>query len=271
VKRLIFGKGKVSKIISGKTDTVLSRDECDISCIDQVLRSINEVRPSIVINCAAKTNLENCQEDKVSAFSSNTVGVLNVLRACSDNNIKLVHVSSGCLFDGNSTVSTELSSPTPAVWYTWTKTWADQIIQNFGYDNFLILRPRQLISKVPHPTNMITKFSNMSHIPAIDEANSLTCIEDFKEMIDHLISQDERGIFNCCNTGTITPYEIAQKIKETINPDLVVETSTYEDLLDILPNRRVNTILSCDKLIKTGYNPRSAKEALLWCIENYGK
>jgi len=271
MKRLIFGKGKVSDIISDKGDVVLSRQDCDISNIDQVLSSIDSTRPDVVINCAAKTNLENCQEDKISAFSSNTAGVLNVLQACSNKGIKLVHVSSGCLFDGNDKVSTELSLPSPAVWYTWTKTWADQIIQNFGYDNFLILRPRQLISSIPHPTNMITKFSKMSYIPAIDEDNSLTCIEDFKEMIDHLISQDERGVFNCCNTGVVTPYEIAQKIKETINPDLVVEKSSYVDLLGTLPNRRVNTILSCDKLIKTGYHPRSAKEALLWCVENYGR
>ena len=65
--------------------------------------------------------------------------------------------------------------------------------------------------------------------------------------------------------------EIAIKIKETINPDLVVEKYSYEDLLKTLPNRRVNTILSCDKLISTGYNPRSAQDALKWCLENYGK
>ncbi len=269
--RLIFGKGKVSSIISNRSDVVLSRIDCDISNTRQVRSVIREFRPDTIVNCAAKTNLENCQEDKISAFSSNTAGVLNLLDACSDNNIKLVHISSGCLFDGNSIIATESSSPTPAVWYTWTKTWADQIIQNFGYDNFLILRPRQLISKIPHATNMITKFSKMSRIPAIDEDNSLTCIEDFKEMIDHLLLQDQTGIFNCCNTGTITPYEIAIKIKETINPDLVVEKSSYEDLLKTLPNRRVNTVLSCDKLISTGYNPRSAHDALTWCLENYGK
>ena len=186
--RLIFGKGKVSNIISNRSDVVLSRADCDISNIRQVRSVINDFKPDTIINCAAKTNLENCQEDKISAFSSNTLGVLNLLDTCSKRDIKLAHISSGCLFDGNSTISTESTAPTPAVWYTWTKTWADQIIQNFGYDNFLILRPRQLISKTPHPSNMLTKFSKMSKIPAINEDNSLTCIEDFKDMINHLLS-----------------------------------------------------------------------------------
>ena len=269
--RLIFGKGKVSNIISKNGDVVLSRSDCDITSIRQVKSVLREFNPDVIINCAAKTNLENCQEDKLTSFSSNTSGVLNLVSACSEVGSKLVHISSGCLFDGNQVIATENSIPTPAVWYTWTKTWADQIIENFGYENFLILRPRQLISKTPHPTNMITKFSKMSRIPAIEEDNSLTCIEDFKEMIDHLLLKDERGIFNCCNSGTVTPYEIAERIRDTISPNLVVEKSTYEELLEVLPNRRVNTVLSCDKLISTGYSPRTASDALDWCLENYGK
>ena len=156
--RLIFGKGKVSSIISRKGDVVLSRSDCDITSERQVKSVLREFNPDVIINCAAKTNLENCQEDKMSSFASNTSGVLNLVNACSENGAKLVHISSGCLFDGNQEIASELSAPTPAVWYTWTKTWADQIIENFGYENFLILRPRQLISKTPHPTNMITKF-----------------------------------------------------------------------------------------------------------------
>jgi dTDP-4-dehydrorhamnose reductase len=269
MKRLIIGKGKVSRIISKENDIILSRSECDISNIGEVRRAISEILPDVIINCAAKTNLEYCQENKLESFRSNTLGVINLLTVCQDFSIKLVHISSGCLFDGNEVISTENSSPSPAVWYTWTKSWSDEIIKNFGYNRFLILRPRQLISKTPHPSNMITKFSNMQKINAIQEDNSLTCIEDFSHMIDHLLKIDAKGIFNCCNTGTVTPYEIAVRIKDTIEPSLVVESTTYDSLLENLPNRRVNTILSCDKLIKTGYKPRSASEALDWCLKNY--
>ena len=269
--RLIFGKGKVSSVISKKDDIVLSRVDCDISDIDSVIRTLRDSSADTIINCAAKTNLEYCQKNKIESFRSNSLGAMNLIESCSEFGKKLVHISSGCLFDGNSFISDENTKATPAVWYTWTKTWADEIIQNHGYENYLILRPRQLISKTPHQSNMITKFAAMSQIPAIDEPNSLTCIEDFGEMIDHLILNDEKGIFNCCNTGTITPYDIAVRIKETINYSLSVKKISYSDLLDILPNKRVNTILSCKKLIETGYSPRSASSALDWCLENYGR
>jgi len=269
--RLIFGKGKVSNIIKKTDDVVLSKSECDIAISRHVECQFNTYRPSVVINCAAKTNLEYCQENKREAFDSNTYGILNLIEQCKKNNTKLVHISSGCLFDGNEKISTEDSLTTPGVWYTWTKNWADEIIKNYGYDNFLILRPRQLISKTPHKSNMITKFLGFDSIGTISELQSITCIEDFSEMIDHLIDHDATGIFNCCNTGTVSPYDIAVAIRDHIKPTLEVSKISYEELLNKLPNRRVNTILSCKKLRQTGYTPRSAEEALIWCVKNYGK
>jgi len=270
MKKLIFGSGKVASVIKDEDTIIVSHSQCDITDYDSVVHVLKEIQPDVAINCAAKTNLEYCQMNREESYRVNTLGPINLIQAASRPRIKLLHISSGCLFDGNDFISTEETIPSPAVWYTWTKLWADQYIQNYGYENYLILRPRQLISKKPHPTNMITKFSKMSTIPAITEPNSLTCIEDFKLMINHLIDKDETGIFNCCNTGTVSPYDIAEKIKESVNPSLIIEKSSYEDLLKILPNRRVNTILSCEKLIKSGFRPRSASEALGWCIENYG-
>ena len=271
MKRLILGKGKVSNIIKKDTDTILSRKDCDITDILSIQEAICEYAPDIVINCAAKTNLEYCQDFKIESFKSNTSGVLNVVESCKRYGIKLVHISSGCLFDGNDFISTEETEPSPAVWYTWTKKWADEIIQNSEYDNYLILRPRQLISKVPHKSNMITKFLSLKEIGAIHEPNSLTCIEDFSLMIDHLLSIDAKGIYNCANTGVVSPHDIALMIKSHIDPGLIVRSVSYERLLENLPNRRVNTILCTKKLENTGYIPRSASDALKWCVENYEK
>tara|TARA_A100000164_G_scaffold381309_1_gene432297 strand:+ start:1766 stop:2581 length:816 start_codon:yes stop_codon:yes gene_type:complete len=271
MKRLIFGSGKVSNIIKKPSDIVIKREECDIRDLDTVVRIFHTHMPEVVINCAAKTNLEWCQENKKETYDVNTQGPINLFLACKMFQVKLVHISSGCLFDGNDKLSTEESTPTPSVWYTWTKTWADQFIQNEGYENYLILRPRQLISAKAHPSNMITKFASFEEIGGIEEQNSVTCIEDFSDMIDHLIQKDEKGIFNCCNTGTLSPYKIACDVRDFIAPNMKVSKVSYESLLERLPNRRVNTILSSKKLSETGYTPRSAQDALAWCLENYNE
>ena len=88
MKRLIFGKGKVSEIIKRDGDVILSREECNISSMEEV-RGILKKNPStIILNCAAKTNLEYCQDNKVETFLSNTKGVLNLIKISSDLNIK---------------------------------------------------------------------------------------------------------------------------------------------------------------------------------------
>ena len=267
--RLIFGSGKVPGIINNEQTTILSKSQCDVTSVDIVRKAIHAHRPKVVINCAAKTNLENCEENKYASYNVNTQGPINILKICAEMKVKFIHISSGCLFDGNHFVSTEESPPDPKVWYTWTKTWADQFITNYGYENFLILRPRQLISAKSHPSNMLTKFASMDVISAIKEQNSITCIEDFSNMITHLIDKDARGIYNCCNDETLSPYDIASKIKKTINPNLVIKETDYESLLKMIPNKRVNTILSNEKLKSTGYEARTASDALDWCLKNY--
>jgi len=271
MKKIIFGSGKVAQIIQDKSSQIIPRKVCDITDPDNIEFILRQYQPDIAINCAAKTNLEYCQENKSTAYDVNTLGAINLLKACSSQGVKLVHISSGCLFDGNHEIMTEEDDATPGVWYTRTKMWADQFIQNFGYSNFLILRPRQMISSVVHPTNMITKFLSFNPFYAIDEPNSLTCIEDFKDMIEHLLKTNHTGVFNCCNTGSVTPYEIALAIKEVLNPEMEVYKISYQELLDRLPNKRVNTLLSTEKLQKTGFVPRSGQESLRWCLENYGK
>ena len=271
IKKLIFGNGKVPSVIKDKDTLVLSKKECDVTDYDNVLRCLKKYNPKTVINCAAKTNLEECELNKSESFNVNTLGAINLLKACANLRIKFIHISSGCLFDGNNSVKTEESVPEPRVWYTRTKTWADEFILNYGYDDYLILRPRQLITAMPHKSNMLTKFYNMDSIAAITEQNSLTCIEDFGDMINHLIDVGATGIYNCCNDGTVSPYEIAISIKEAIKPDFKVSKTSYEDFLSTLENKRVNTILSNEKLKSTGFNIRTAQEALAWCLENYSK
>jgi dTDP-4-dehydrorhamnose reductase len=269
MKKLIFGNGKVPSVIKDSDTIVVPRTSCDVRNYNDIKSVVEKHGPSVVINCAAKTNLEFCEDNKTESYEVNTHGAINILRICSEKNIKFVHISSGCLFDGNHFVSTEETIPSPSVWYTYTKVWADEYIKNYGYENYLILRPRQLISALPHPTNMITKFSKFDKIQAIKEPNSITCIEDFSEMLSHLLNINARGVYNCCNDGVLSPHDIAISVRDNLNSGLEVVETTYENLLKFMPNRRVNTILSNEKLKSTGYTPRSATDALEWCVKNY--
>lgn len=268
--RVIIGNGKVSKILKKNTDIVLDHSQIEIKDIDSVYSVLNKFpKGSCVINTAAKINLEWCEENPLEAYMVNTVGAMNLMKTCALLGLKLVHISSGCIFDGNQFQVDEKSDPTPSARYTKTKVLADEQIAGHGYQDYLILRPRQLISAVSYPTNMLTKFMSFSEINAIDEPNSITCIEDFCLMIDHLLNIGATGTFNCANEGTTTPFEIAQKIQQKKKPDLVVNKISYEDYLKTLKVKRVNTVLDITKLKSTGFKPSNADSAIEWCLKNY--
>lgn len=270
--KVLIGNGKVSKVLKNNNDVVLSHKEIEIKDITSVNENLKKFPiGTVVVNTAAKINLEWCEENKEESKNVNVVGAINVALACKKFGHKLVHISSGCIFDGNESnkIYTENDNPTPASWYANTKSEADKLITSLGYDNFLIIRPRQLISPKPNETNMLTKFMSIKNGDFIDSPNSITCIEDMKEMIDHLLKNKCVGIYNIANSGVISPFEIAKKISEKF--DLQINKISYQNYLKKIKVKRVNTILSIDKILSTGYNPRSASDALEWCLENYGK
>jgi len=87
--------------------------------------------------------------------------------------------------------------------------------------------------------------------------------------LNFLVDNNKTGIYNCSNDGVVTPYEIALGIKEYLLPELEVTSASYEYTLSLQENKRVNTILSNEKLKQAGFTPRHAKDALKWCLENY--
>lgn len=272
--KVIIGAGKVANIIKNANDEILSHNEIEIT--DK--RSINsKLRKyptgTVIVNTAAKISLEWCEENKELARDINAIGAANVAEVCSKFGHHLIHVGSGCIFNGMETekLYDENDIPTPACWYAETKAEADKLMMNLAYEKLTIVRPRQLISPVQHPTNMLTKFATLKSGHFIDSKNSLTCIEDMKEVIEHFALNRLYGIYNVANTGWLSPYQIALKIKETINPYLDVKKTSYQEHLSRTKVKRVNTLLNINKLISTGYTPRSADAALEWCLKNYGK
>lgn len=287
--RIIIGNGKLAQQLKKPDDVVLSHKDIEIRDeplkLVKVLQEAYRTAPAnlgniyrgqevVVINTAALINLEYCERNKEECYSVNTLGALNVARACDALGWKLVHISSGCVFDGMGTGKeySETDEPTPASFYAVSKAEADRMILNAGLTiPVLILRPRQLVSAIPYKTNLLTKFLSVPQ-PArfIESANSITCIENFCDMVDHLLAVGATGIFNCANEGTISPYEIAVKLTK-LNPELNPKPIDYQEYLNSIEVKRVNTVLDISKLKATGYHPRTAHAVIDWCVENYGK
>ena len=80
------------------------RRDLDLVRPSEAARLIGEVKPDVVVNCAAFHNVPQCEEDPAQAFLVNCVAVRDLAAACTAHNARLVTFSSDYVFGGDRTM-----------------------------------------------------------------------------------------------------------------------------------------------------------------------
>jgi dTDP-4-dehydrorhamnose reductase len=78
----------------------LDRGQLDITDPAAVARALGESKPDAVINCAAWTDVDGAEAEEAAATTVNGEGAGNVAREAAAAGVRLVHVSSDYVFDG---------------------------------------------------------------------------------------------------------------------------------------------------------------------------
>jgi len=274
---LIFGDGQIGnfylKYFTAKGDVIEIAKDADVRKAEDVAKAIDAFKPTVVINTAAKTNLEWAGNNRLETFDVNVLGAATIAKVCDEKGVYFIHFSSGCIFsssDGKDAKS-EADAPNPSSYYGWTKVWSEEMVpfersKDFKY---LILRPRQPVSARLSPKNMLVKMLTFSKF--IDTANSGTVIEDLMDWTDQIIDKQVTGVLHVANSGYTTPYDIGLMIKEFILPDLEPEKISKAELDKMTPNIRVDTVLNVDKLEGLGIKVKSYEERLRDIVRELGQ
>jgi len=83
----------------------LSREQLDIGDPGAVARCVAELAPAVLINAAAYTAVDAAEQDAASAHRVNAQGPANLAQVCARHGVRMLHVSTDFVFDG------EASSP----------------------------------------------------------------------------------------------------------------------------------------------------------------
>ena len=88
-------------VLKDKHELILTTSKSlDITDKDKVIEFISEKNPDVVINSAAYTDVDGCEENQDIAYAVNGEGVRNLALGCSKIDCPLVHVSTDYVFDG---------------------------------------------------------------------------------------------------------------------------------------------------------------------------
>jgi dTDP-4-dehydrorhamnose reductase len=143
-KVVVLGAGgllgrHVTEELEAEPVVALDRRACDVSVLEQVLDATASA--SLIINCAAFTNVDGAESAEEQAYLANALGAEHVARAALRHNAKVVHVSTDFVFDGaKATPYDEFDAPRPLSIYGRSK-WA-------GEELFLRAAPRGFLVRV---------------------------------------------------------------------------------------------------------------------------
>ena len=269
VRYLIFGNGWLgNKLQKDLPEAVLSL--ADITSRQAVHNAIEQHKPSFVINAAGKTgkpNIDWCEDHITETFASNVKGPIMLRDVCLEQKVNLVHIGSGCIYDGDNGgmgYSEEDEPNYSGSFYSRTKIWAEKALK--GY-NVLQLRLRMPVDKEPSERNLITKLTKYQRI--IDIPNSMTVIDDFLYATKTLMEKECRGIYNITNQGALGHARILELYREIVDPSFQFSIMSMKELLTITKAGRSNCILNTEKLQKEGIILPPIEEAMKRCLREY--
>ncbi|MDO8649327.1 MAG: sugar nucleotide-binding protein [Candidatus Peregrinibacteria bacterium] len=263
MKILVFGaKGYLGSQFLTRFPGAVASD-VDIADQKEIERVLDAEKPDAVINAAGKTgkpNVDWCETHKEETLRSNVTGPLLLLDACQKRGIYMVHLSSGCIYEGDNDGKgfTEADPPNfSGSFYSRTKGWADQILRDFPV---LILRLRMPFDGSQSDRNLIMKLKRYPKV--LDVQNSLTSLPDFLTAAQTLIEKKKTGTYNIVNPGSISPYRVMELYREIIDPAHSFERLTLDGLPGVVKAGRSNCILSGEKLKGEGITLPHVEEAV---------
>ena len=243
----------------------LDIEEWDITDKEAGERTICEYEPDVVLNLAAYTNVDDCEDclsqaDHVNAEAAGTVADL-----CKAHHVKLVHISTDYVFDGEKGEPyTEEDVPHPTSVYGLSKLTGERKVLD-RCPGAIVIRAQWLYGH--GGANFISKVTQIGREKGVvevvdDQRGTPTYAKDLAEPLRILIEKNASGIFHAANAGSCTWFEFAREIFAHLKIDAEIKPITTLQL-----NRRAKrplySVFDCSKLEQvTGRHMRTWQEAL---------
>jgi len=117
----------------------LNHDRMDIGDAESMRRTLDEVRPQVILNTAAMHNVEASEADPAAAFRVNALGVRNLALAAISLDATLVHYSTDYVFDGAKQAPyTEADAPRPLNVYGNSKLAGEYFVRSLAPRHFVL-------------------------------------------------------------------------------------------------------------------------------------
>lgn len=222
IKTLILGAGgmlghDLCKVFPNSVK--LTHKELDITNRERVIYCIGKIKPDLVINAAAYTDVDGCEDNQELAFQVNGYGPGYIAEACNAVKAKLVHFSTYYVFDGSKEEYIESDIPNPNNVYGHSKLLGEREILEKMSD-YRIIRISWLFGI--HGKNSVENMLKLSRetdtVKVVnDQFGNPTYTLDLANKVKEVVELDP-GVYHITNDGTCSWYEFASLFIDNIIP-----------------------------------------------------
>ena len=241
---------------------------CDLPIFDltdkeNIAKTIDTVKPDIVVNAAAFTAVDQAEKDPETAYHVNRDGVRYLSTACKSARIPLIHISTDYVFDGENDKPYKETDPiSPLGIYGKSKAQSEAAVRQVC-PNHIIIRTSWLYSV--HGNNFIKTMLRVGkqneQVRVVDDQYG--CPTYASDLADAILkvannvfnSNQSWGTYHYCNSGATTWFKFAKKIFELASS---YETFAFKKLIPITTEeyptpakRPANSVLDCSRIAET--------------------
>lgn len=224
----------INQLYAGSTEYELVNTdvgELDITNIDRVMEFAREIHPYAIINCAAYTAVEACENEEDLAFRINAIGPRNLSIAATETGAKLMHVSTDYVFDGNGHrpyLETDPVGPQGA--YGRTKLAGENFVKEFGYKHYIV-RTAWLYGDGKNFVKTMLRLSETNDKVRVvkDQVGSPTSAAELAKAIAYLLPTENYGLFHGTCEGDCSWAQFTEEIFRLAGRSTVVEPITSEE------------------------------------------
>src|SRR3989338_4833195 len=193
-----------------------THSELDLTSGKEVAMWIEKMHPDIVINCAALSNVDTCEEHREETFKVNAEGVKNLCLPLEETGGKLIQISTDYVFDGRKgTDYLETDSVNPLNIYAESKIQAEDYVKRFLPES-LIVRVQWLYGENGKNfastmiRNVTYKDFSMQYHLIEDRIGTPNDVKDVARGIKVLLGKDVKGLIHLSCEGACSWAEFGK-------------------------------------------------------------
>ena len=241
----------------------------DITNQQEINAVFDTFKPDAVINTAAMTNVDACEDDKELCWDLNVNAVKYMIAAAEKHNMHLIHLSTDFVFDGEAGPYKETDQPNPLSYYGKSKYEAEKLLQASNI-KWAIART---IIVYGVAENMSRSNIVLWAKEALEKGNPLTIVDDqFRSptlaedlaMGCWLIAEKQaEGIYHLSGKDVMSIIELVNRVADFYGLDKSIISPISSSSLNQAAKRPPKTGFILDKAIKElEYSPCSFEEGL---------